>query len=82
MYTSREVAGVCRISARTLRRWDRDGTFGPEPLRAIGRLLYDADEVDAWIECGMPWRKEWAPRWATTRRLRATMAAAGKGPKT
>jgi predicted DNA-binding transcriptional regulator AlpA len=51
--THEEVAGLCRVSPQTLRRWrygaaTRD-TF-PRPLRIGRRLLFDAAEVRGFLE--------------------------------
>lgn len=46
---AREVRGIAPVSAPTLTRWIKAGTF-PQPLKMSGRNFWRADEVNAWIE--------------------------------
>lgn len=46
--TERDLEAIGLCSARTAQKWRLFGK-GPRFYRAGGRVLYDADEVDAWI---------------------------------
>jgi excisionase family DNA binding protein len=47
--TRREVADFTRVSAPTLARWASEGK-GPKYRRAGGRVLYQREDVLAWLE--------------------------------
>jgi predicted DNA-binding transcriptional regulator AlpA len=44
-----EVSEQTRIAEDTLKYWRYTGT-GPPWFKLGGRVVYDSDEVDAWIE--------------------------------
>lgn len=44
-----EVAEVCRTSAETVRYWRHVGK-GPKSFRVGRRVLYAAEDVEAWLE--------------------------------
>jgi predicted site-specific integrase-resolvase len=48
MLTSKEAAERLRVSIRTLMKWRKLGK-GPPAHKAERKLLYDPDEVQAWI---------------------------------
>lgn len=47
--TPAEAARLLRRSIPTLERWRR-ARIGPPFYRVCGRVLYDSDDIDAWIE--------------------------------
>ena len=44
-----EVAALLRVDPSTLYGWRASGT-GPRSFRLNGRVVWDADELAAWIE--------------------------------
>jgi excisionase family DNA binding protein len=49
LLTTAEVADLLRRPLGTLRYWRHIGE-GPRGVKIGRRVLYDADEVDAWVE--------------------------------
>lgn len=47
--TTNEVAALCRTSPETLRYWRNMGR-GPSWFKIGRRVLYEADEVQEWID--------------------------------
>ncbi len=47
--TTVEVAELCRTSAETVRYWRHSGR-GPASFKCGRRVLYDVEEVGAWLE--------------------------------
>lgn len=47
--TTQEVAELCRTSPETVRYWRHVGK-GPASFKLGRRVLYDAEDVAAWIE--------------------------------
>ena len=47
--TTDEVAELCRTTSETVRYW-RHISKGPASFKLGRRVLYDTDDVDAWIE--------------------------------
>jgi DNA-binding transcriptional MerR regulator len=47
--TTAEVAEHCRTSPETVRYWRHIGK-GPDSFKLGRRVLYDAEDVKAWIE--------------------------------
>lgn len=50
MLTTQELANLLRVNADTIRRWQREGTFGPKAVRTPSKLLYRRSDVIAWLE--------------------------------
>lgn len=46
--TTSEVAQICRTSPETVRFWRHTGK-GPKSFKAGRRMLYAAEDVDAWL---------------------------------
>jgi excisionase family DNA binding protein len=49
LLTESEVAGMLRVSPRTVRRWRNEGT-GPPALRVGRRIRYRRSAVEAWLD--------------------------------
>jgi excisionase family DNA binding protein len=45
-----EVASLMRCSPQTIRRWLADGVQFPRPVRVRRRLLFDAREIDVYLQ--------------------------------
>jgi DNA-binding transcriptional MerR regulator len=46
--TTADVAAICRTSAETVRYWRYIGA-GPESFKTGRRVLYAAEDVEAWL---------------------------------
>jgi prophage regulatory protein len=67
LLTARQAAGMCGVSLATWWRWDAAGRC-PAPIRlSAGCVRWRRDELESWVACGCPRRKEWASRNANGR---------------
>ena len=64
--TVSDLAELLRTSERTLHRLNSGGRI-PQPFRLGGQLRWNRQEVEAWVEAGMPDRRAWARQWSATR---------------
>jgi excisionase family DNA binding protein len=64
--TRSDLAELLRTSERTLNRLNSTGRI-PMPFRLGGQLRWNREEVEAWVEAGMPDRRAWSRQWSATR---------------
>ena len=63
---ARRLAALLCAGVRTIRSWDTGGRL-PEPLRISGKVLWNIQEIRAWLAAGTPNREVWA-KCATARK--------------
>lgn len=56
---ARRLAVLLCAGIRTVRTWDAAGKL-PVPLRISGKVLWNLEEIRAWLNAGAPDRKTWA----------------------
>ena len=67
LITTAEVAAVCGVMPKTVRRWRETGRLGPEPVTVDGRFRFDALEAELWIKQRMPRQESWREMWRVNR---------------
>jgi prophage regulatory protein len=63
LLTARQAASACNVSLAT---WWRLAAAGrcPAPVRlSPGCVRWRRDELESWVACGCPARREWEVRW-------------------
>ena len=64
--TVADFAELLKTSGRTVHRLNSGGRI-PQPSRLGGQLRWNREEVEAWVEAGMPDRRAWSRQWSATR---------------
>ena len=59
LLTTRDVCQRLNISRTTLHQIRHTGAFAPTVHKLAGKLLVRADELEQWVEAGLPHRNEW-----------------------
>jgi len=59
LLTAGEVAGLLKVSKKTLRRMIKQGRFGPDKIQFSNSIRFSWDEVKAWAAHGCPDRDAW-----------------------
>jgi len=57
-----EVAKKLQFSTKSVRRWIKQGRFGPKPIKFGNKLRFPRGEVIDWIQHGCPDRAQWAEK--------------------
>jgi prophage regulatory protein len=67
LLAARQAAALCGVSLATWWRWGAAGRC-PAPIRiSAGCVRWRRDELESWVACGCPRRKEWESRNANGR---------------
>lgn len=58
LITAKDAANICGVSLSTWNRMNSSGLV-PKPVRLLGTVRWQRDEITAWIAAGCPGRDKW-----------------------
>lgn len=69
MIDAKKAARLCGIG-RTLWLDLKNAGHVPEPIRLGGRVLWNTEEIRAWLKAGCPFQDRWHQLWKDAKRQR------------
>ena len=59
LLSAKETAKLLGLSRSMFYQLNSSGAIGPQPIRNLGRPMWDRREIEKWVEDRCPGRSEW-----------------------